>query len=56
MITTFCPDFANAAPSEAELLGVDQLYRTAEHWGEGLQGRAVQVMCDRGALRLTAFG
>jgi len=41
---------------EAELLGVDQLYRTAEHWGAGLHGRAVQVLCDRGALRLTAFG
>ena len=40
---------------EAEMVGVDQLYRTAEHWGAGLQGRAVQVMCDRGALRLAAF-
>ncbi|MGZ3274160.1 MAG: septum site-determining protein MinC [Caulobacteraceae bacterium] len=40
---------------EAELVGVDQLYRTAEHWGPGLHGRAVQVMCDRGALRLSAF-
>jgi septum site-determining protein MinC len=40
---------------EAELLGVDQLYRTAEHWGAGLHGRAVQVRCDRGALRLSAF-
>ncbi len=40
---------------EAELVGVDRLYRTAEHWGEALHGRAVQVMCDRGALRLSAF-
>ena len=40
---------------EAELLGVDQFYRTAEHWGAGLHGRAVQVRCDRGALRLSAF-
>lgn len=40
---------------EAELVGVDRLYRTAEHWGEALHGRAVQVMSDRGALRLTAF-
>jgi len=40
---------------EAELLGVDQLYRTAEHWGAGLHGCAVQVRCDRGALRLSAF-
>jgi septum site-determining protein MinC len=40
---------------EAELVGVDQLYRTAEHWGPGLHGRTVQVLCDRGALRLSAF-
>ncbi len=40
---------------EAELVGVDRLYRTAEHWGEALHGRSVQVMCDRGALRLSAF-
>ncbi|HEY4029404.1 MAG TPA: septum site-determining protein MinC [Caulobacteraceae bacterium] len=40
---------------EAELVGVDQLYRTAENWGAGLHGRAVQVMCDRGSLRLSAF-
>jgi septum site-determining protein MinC len=37
---------------EAELVAVDQLYRTAEHWGEGLHGQAVQVRRDRGALRL----
>jgi septum site-determining protein MinC len=40
---------------EAEMVGVDQLYRTAEHWGPGLHGRAVQVLCDRGSLRLTAL-
>jgi septum site-determining protein MinC len=40
---------------EAELVGVDTLYRTAEHWGPGLHGRAVQVLCDRGSLRLSAF-
>jgi septum site-determining protein MinC len=40
---------------EAELVGVDQLYRTAEHWGVGLHGRAVQVLCDRGTLRLSAL-
>jgi septum site-determining protein MinC len=40
---------------EAELVGVGQLYRTADHWGPELHGRAVQVRCDRGALRLTAF-
>jgi septum site-determining protein MinC len=38
---------------EAELVGIDQLYRTAEHWGSTLHGRAVQVRCDRGALRLS---
>jgi len=40
---------------EAEMLGVDQLYRTAESWGPDLHGRAVQVRCDRGALRLSAL-
>lgn len=40
---------------EAELVGVDQLYRTAENWGPDLHGRAVQVRSDRGALRLEAF-
>jgi septum site-determining protein MinC len=40
---------------EAEMVGVDRLYRTAEHWGSGLQGRAVQVRSDRGALRLAAL-
>jgi septum site-determining protein MinC len=40
---------------EAEMVGVDQLYRTAENWGPELHGRAVQVRCDRGALRLSAL-
>jgi septum site-determining protein MinC len=40
---------------EAEMVGVGQRYRTAEDWGAGLQGRAVQVWCDRGSLRLTAL-
>lgn len=40
---------------EAELVGVDRLYRTAEHWGLTLHGRAVQVRSDRGALRLSAL-
>lgn len=38
---------------EAELVGIDRLYRTAEHWGAGLQGRPAQVLCDRGTLRLS---
>jgi septum site-determining protein MinC len=37
---------------EAELVGVDRFYRTAEHWGPSLQGRAAQVLCDRSALKL----
>lgn len=40
---------------EAEMVGVERLYRTAEHWGAGLHGRAVQVRSDRGALRLSAL-
>jgi septum site-determining protein MinC len=40
---------------EAELVGVDRLYRTAEHWGADLHGCAVQVRCDRGVLRLSAL-
>jgi septum site-determining protein MinC len=39
---------------EAELVGIDRLYRSADHWGT-LQGRPAQVLCDRGALRLLAF-
>jgi septum site-determining protein MinC len=40
---------------EAELVAIDRLYRTSEHWGEALHGRAVHVFCDRGTLRLTAL-
>jgi septum site-determining protein MinC len=40
---------------EAELVGVDHLYRTADQWGPDLHGRAVQVRCDRGALRLSTL-
>jgi septum site-determining protein MinC len=40
---------------EAELVGLDRYYRTAEHWGDALHGRAVQVWSDRGQLRLSAF-
>lgn len=40
---------------EAEMVGVDQLYRTAENWGPDLHGKAVQIRCDRGALRLSAL-
>jgi septum site-determining protein MinC len=40
---------------EAEMVGVDRLYRTAEHWGSTLQGRAAQVLSDRGILRLSAL-
>lgn len=40
---------------EAELVGIDRLYRTSENWGAALHGRAVQVLCDRGSLRLSAF-
>ena len=40
---------------EAEMVGVDALYRTAENWGPDLHGRAVQVRCDRGALCLSAL-
>ena len=37
---------------EAEMVGVDRLYRTAENWGPALHGRPVQVLCDRGSLLL----
>jgi septum site-determining protein MinC len=40
---------------EAEMVGIDRLYRTAEHWGAALQGRPIQVRSDRGALRLSAL-
>jgi septum site-determining protein MinC len=40
---------------EAEMVGVDDRYRTAEHWGPELHGRAVQVRRDRDALRFSAL-
>ncbi|WP_165837155.1 septum site-determining protein MinC [Phenylobacterium hankyongense] len=40
---------------EAELVGIDRLFRVAEHWGAPLHGRPAQVLCDRGALRLSAL-
>lgn len=40
---------------EAEMVGVGHLYRTSENWGPDLHGHAVQVRCDRGALRLAAL-
>ncbi|HEX2559798.1 septum site-determining protein MinC [Phenylobacterium sp.] len=40
---------------EAELVGVARLFRTADNWGPDLHGRAVQVRCDRGSLRLSAL-
>jgi septum site-determining protein MinC len=38
---------------EAELVAVDGLYRTAEHWGADLHGCAVQVRHDQGVLKLS---
>jgi septum site-determining protein MinC len=40
---------------EAELLAVGGLYRTAEHWGPDLHGRAVQVRRDQKNLALLAL-
>jgi septum site-determining protein MinC len=40
---------------EAELVAVEGRYRIAEHWGDGLHGCSVQIWCDRGTLRLSAF-
>jgi septum site-determining protein MinC len=40
---------------EAELVAVDGLYRTAEHWGPDLQGRAVQIRRERKTLTLSAL-
>ncbi|MDD2861043.1 MAG: septum site-determining protein MinC, partial [Acidiphilium sp.] len=39
----------------AELLAIDGLYRTADHWGHGLQGKAVQIWLDDKELRLAAL-
>jgi septum site-determining protein MinC len=40
---------------EAELVAIDGLYRTADHWGPDLHGHPVQIQCDRGALRILAL-
>ena len=39
----------------AELVAIDGLYYTPEHWGEGLHGRAVQIRSEQGALKLSAL-
>jgi septum site-determining protein MinC len=41
---------------EAELVAVDGLYRTAEHWGAELHGRPAQILRERGVLRLSSLG
>jgi septum site-determining protein MinC len=38
---------------EAELIAVNGIYRTAEHWGPDLHGLAAQVRSEQGLLRLT---
>jgi septum site-determining protein MinC len=40
---------------EAELIAVDGLYKTAEHWGADLRGRPAQIQRDRDALIVSAF-
>ncbi|MGA0605590.1 septum site-determining protein MinC [Phenylobacterium sp. VNQ135] len=45
---------------EAEMVGVDHLYRTpnhqdGSHWGPDLHGRPVEVRCDRGAIRISVI-
>jgi len=37
---------------EAELIAVGGFYRTADDWGANLKGCAVQIGCEKGALRL----
>lgn len=39
----------------AELVAIDGLYYTPEHWGEGLHGRAAQIRLEHGALRIEAL-
>ncbi len=38
---------------EAEMVAVDHLYRTAENWGAGLHGNAVQIRREQRSLRLS---
>jgi septum site-determining protein MinC len=40
---------------EAEMVAVDGRYRTAEHWGAELHGRAVQIRFERNALRFSVL-
>src|SRR6185312_820187 len=40
---------------EAELVAIAGRYRTAEGWGDELQGRPAQARCERGQLQLTAL-
>lgn len=40
---------------EAELLSIDGLYVTAEEWGEGFRGRAVQAWRDGDTVRVAAL-
>jgi len=40
---------------EAEMVAVDGRYRTAEHWGPDLHGRAVQVRRDKDVLRISVL-
>ncbi len=38
---------------EAEMVAIDHLYRTAEHWGAGLHGAAVQIRREQKSLLLS---
>jgi septum site-determining protein MinC len=40
---------------EAELVAVGGVYEIADAWGADLRGRAAQICCDGGALRLTVL-
>jgi septum site-determining protein MinC len=40
---------------EAELVAVDGLYRTAEHWGPDLHGQAVQIRREEKTLAMSAL-
>ena len=40
---------------EAELVAVNGAYRTADHWGADLHGRAAQIRCEGTGLTLSAL-
>ncbi len=40
----------------AELVAIDGIYGTADNWNEHLDGRAVQIRLQDGALKITALG